>query len=58
MAIFDKVDYIEIEHAQLFVMLGSRVFRNDPRVIKNVGKESLKLLDVGKDTLIVFSWGL
>ena len=35
MAIFDKVDYIEIEHAQLFVMLGSRVFRNDPRVIKN-----------------------
>ena len=47
MAIFDKVDYIEIEHAQ-FVMLGSRVSRNDPRVIKNVGK----------DTLIVFSWGL
>ena len=58
MAIFNKVDYIEIEHAQLFVMLGSRVFRNDPRVIKNVGKESLKLLDVGKDTLIVFPWGL
>ena len=58
MAIYDKVDYIEIEHAQLFVMLGSRVFRNDPRVIKNVSKESLKLLDVGKDTLIVFSWGL